>query len=510
MNSLDRGCDVVVGTPGRVFDLFEKGALSFAGIQTVVLDEADHMLDIGFAEDMDKILASINTASNKKPQVLLFSATLPEWIHRNAQKYQSADRIYIDAIGNVTNRTAERIRHLAVPCDGMNLGEALSSLLSFYANGGKAMIFAETKLQVEQLNESIKFAGGCGSLHGDLTQAFREKTLARFRSGQINCLIATDVAARGLDIPDVDIVIQMEPPRHIESFIHRAGRTARAGKEGTCLVMFNPRKDLRNLVAIEKEAGMKFQKVGFPPASSIINNQFSSLLAKVNESEKRQSTEVKSLASRILEHFEGDSVKVIGGLIASMSGAMGVHSRSFFNGSAGMKTLVFKTKSPIAMEKIVSLLKSNIPDLTLTQYSRIVDENGIAFDIRADQMQKVQDAFLNNPKLSSVGTLEDSEIIPDLEFYSKSAFSSGGFSRGASSGGGYRGNFSRGGSRNDSFRSNNSFSRGDNDYGRGRFTQDRIGVRSSYDGRDSRGNQMGSSEYNKHKNTQRKIHVPFI
>lgn len=490
MRQLSKGVDIVVGTPGRVYDLYEKEYLWFDKIQSVVMDEADHMLDIGFEKDMEQILEAIKKSSDAKPQVLLFSATLPEWIHRNAQKHQNADRVYIDAIGNVINRTAEKIKHLAVPCDDFNLGEAVGCLLSFYAQNGKAMIFAETKIQVEQLNEHIKFSGGCGPLHGDLSQAFREKTLSRFRAGQINCLIATDVAARGLDIPDVDVVIQIEPPRHTESFIHRAGRTARAGKDGTCIVLFNPRRNLRELGAIEKEAGVTFTKVPFPSGEKILSNQMAHFINIVSKNSSKSSDEIQTFASKILDHFDGDAVKVTQGLLQSLTGSLSTHLRSSLTGMINFKTFVFKTNTQLPIPRLISLLEDSIPGISISQFSKLIDENGVAFDVRQQDVDKVKSAFGEiGSKLSNFGTLEEPATLSNLEIFSRfNSFSSRSFDR----------------------PNNGSFNRADNGYSRHGFAKDRFSVRSSFDGRDRRGNRPSSGDYNRKSFPARKVHVPFI
>ena len=169
----------------------------------------------------------------------LFSATIPHWVKDIAKEHMSQDFRVIDLCENLTNKTAKNIRHLAVECPWHNRLEALSKLLNTYGGNGKILVFCSTKADCNSLLTSNTITHDVEAMHGDIMQNQRECTMKRFKEGKFQVLVATDVASRGLDIPDVELVIQIEPPKDTESYIHRAGRTARAGKHGTCITIYN-------------------------------------------------------------------------------------------------------------------------------------------------------------------------------------------------------------------------------------------------------------------------------
>uniref|UniRef100_N1R1K3 DEAD-box ATP-dependent RNA helicase 9 n=1 Tax=Aegilops tauschii TaxID=37682 RepID=N1R1K3_AEGTA len=206
MRVLSQGVDVVVGTPGRF----------------VVLDEADQMLSVGFDEAVETILQNVPA----KRQTLMFSATMPPWIRKLMQKYLK-DPVIVDLD---------------------------------HAKGGKCIVFTQTKRDADRLSYTMGRSVQCQALHGDITQQQRERTLQGFREGRFNTLIATDVAARGLDIPNVDLVIHYELPNNSEIFVHRSGRTGRAGKKGTAIVMYSYNQS-RAVRGIENDVGGKFKEL---------------------------------------------------------------------------------------------------------------------------------------------------------------------------------------------------------------------------------------------------------
>jgi len=262
------GLDIVVGTPGRVIDHLERETLSLAAIRHVILDEADEMLSMGFQEDVEKILESA-TADH---QTLLFSATVPKWVKELSSKFLRKDAVTIDTVGAGENRTNTDITHLAISCPPMMRGDTLGDLVKVHAGTyGKCIVFCDTKKDVNELAEHRKLmAIGCAMLHGDIPQAQREATIEKYRSGKLRCLIATDVAARGLDIQGVDLVVQTHPPLNYETYIHRSGRTGRAGRKGVCVTFYSMREQYL-LKLIEHKAGIKFRRVGPPSASDIVN-----------------------------------------------------------------------------------------------------------------------------------------------------------------------------------------------------------------------------------------------
>jgi len=239
---------VVVGTAGRIRDLIERGILDLSDVRIFVLDEADRMLDMGFREDIEFIYSQIP----KKPQVLLFSATLPKSIMKLVDKFISSnyefvrvkpEEVVVDKIDQVLVKVKEEDRY-----------STLKNYLNKH-NDKKVIIFSETKISVEELYKKLKSEGfKVSAIHGDYKQPKREKILKDFRKNNINILVATDVASRGLDIKDINLVINYYLPNNPESYIHRIGRTGRAGREGLAISLysFNENRSFREIKNITK------------------------------------------------------------------------------------------------------------------------------------------------------------------------------------------------------------------------------------------------------------------
>ena len=230
---IDRGADVVIATPGRLLDHFERGRLMMSGIEMLVIDEADRMLDMGFIPDIERICKLLPFTR----QTMFFSATMPPEIQRlteaflhNPIKIETAQR----------SSTAESIlQHLVhAPHDPKAKRDTLRALIRTQDNIKNAIVFANRKTTVALLDKSLRQHGfNAGALHGDMDQSARMKTLAAFRANELTILIASDVAARGLDIPDVSHVFNFDVPTHSEDYVHRIGRTGRAGREGHAFTM---------------------------------------------------------------------------------------------------------------------------------------------------------------------------------------------------------------------------------------------------------------------------------
>uniref|UniRef100_A0A804N582 DEAD-box ATP-dependent RNA helicase 53 n=1 Tax=Zea mays TaxID=4577 RepID=A0A804N582_MAIZE len=255
IKQLNYGVDVVIGTPGRVIDLLKRGALSLAEIRFVVLDEADQMLSVGFDKDVETILERVPP----QHQTLMFSATMPTWIRKLTQKFLNSP-VTVDLVGEDDQKLAEGISLLSVSSENREKPAVLGKLIKEHAKGGKCIVFTQTKRDADRLSHNMSRSFQCEALHGDISQSERERTLAGFRDGRFNILIATDVASRGLDIPNVDLVIHFELPNSSEIFVHRSGRTGRAGKKGTAIVMYNYEQS-RAVRVIERDVGCKFTEL---------------------------------------------------------------------------------------------------------------------------------------------------------------------------------------------------------------------------------------------------------
>ncbi|MBE3038768.1 MAG: DEAD/DEAH box helicase [Chloroflexi bacterium] len=273
ISRLNRGVDVVVGTPGRLIDLLERNALNISQVRTVVLDEADEMLSMGFIEDIETILA--DTPEDR--QTALFSATLPAPIRRLADRYMHAPQSILIQRAQVTLAAIEQRYYLVNQADKL---AALTRLFEIEPVTS-ALIFVRTRVGTGELaNELARRGFPAESLNGDLSQEARERTLNRFRQNQVKVLVATDVAARGLDIDDISHVFNYDLPDDPEIYIHRIGRTGRAGKTGIAISMVTPREK-RLLRQIESLIRQPLTKSALPTEEDIRNHRENELLENV-------------------------------------------------------------------------------------------------------------------------------------------------------------------------------------------------------------------------------------
>lgn len=261
IKSLHRGVDVVVGTPGRVIDHVQRKTLILRDIRTVVLDEADEMLNMGFIDDIERILRE----TPKERQTMLFSATMPEEILRISGKYmREPERVFIDPKRMVVSK----IKQVFYEVREEDKLKALTRLLDV-ESPPMTLVFCHTKREVDDVSVKLQQMGyGAGAIHGDFTQSFRDEMMEKFRNGETDILVATDVAARGLDIPDVSHVINYSIPQNPDGYIHRIGRTGRAGKSGIAITFVTPR-EYRQLRLIEKSAKTTINKAKLPTKDEV-------------------------------------------------------------------------------------------------------------------------------------------------------------------------------------------------------------------------------------------------
>ena len=235
-NMMSRGTDIVVATPGRLEDLMAQGVIDLSEVETIVVDEADHMCDLGFIEPVKRIMRACGDS-----QKLLFSATLDKEVDALVREFLPAPFVY--EVPNEVNDTAN-IVHRVLTVDQEDRSQVLLRLVQ---GEGKSLIFARTKMTAERLSESLTAAGvPAARLHGDLNQNQRNRNLERFMKGHVRVLVATDVAARGIHVDDIALVVQVDPPEEYKTYLHRAGRTGRAGKEGTVVTLI-PRNRRRRM-----------------------------------------------------------------------------------------------------------------------------------------------------------------------------------------------------------------------------------------------------------------------
>lgn len=282
IRALRKGVQIIVATPGRLIDLMERGEANISSVKTVVLDEADEMLDMGFKDDIDSILASTPQEKN----VWLFSATFPKEVERIARTYMN-DPMEI-TIGS-KNAAQKSIEHFVYVIHEKDRYNALKRLLDFYPDI-YGIIFCRTRIETQQVAEKlIKDGYPSASLHGDLSQAQRDQVMRSFREKNVTILVATDVAARGIDVDSVTHVIHYNLPDDNESYTHRSGRTGRAGKTGISMALVNTREKGK-IYGIERQTGLKLQIGQIPDGAAICEKQLFAMIEKmvnvtVNEAE---------------------------------------------------------------------------------------------------------------------------------------------------------------------------------------------------------------------------------
>lgn len=241
---LDKGVDVLIATPGRLLDWFERGKVMLTHVQIIVIDEADRMLDMGFIPDVEKIVSNLH----KREQTLLFSATMPAEVRRLADRFLR-DPAVVEVARPATS--AASVDDVIVGVDAERKRVQLARLLK-QESVGKAIIFCNRKREVASLARWLQREGlNARDIHGDLDQSQRQATLDAFKADQVDYLVATDVAARGLDIDDLPCVVNFDVPHHAEDYVHRIGRTGRAGKTGRAFTLATG-EDGRSLSAIER------------------------------------------------------------------------------------------------------------------------------------------------------------------------------------------------------------------------------------------------------------------
>jgi len=277
IRNLKKGVQIVVATPGRLIDLIERKAIDLGKVKYVVLDEADEMLNMGFRDDIDFVLK--NTVNRES--TWLFSATMPPEV-------RAISRNYMDNHKEVTvgkkNSGNVNIDHQFSIVPAQYRYESLKRLIDFNP-GMYGIIFTRTKADAQEISERLSKAGyDIEALHGDLTQQQRDKVMGRFRSKNLQLLIATDVAARGIDVDGITHVINFELPDDMEVYTHRSGRTGRAGKTGICLSICHSRESFK-IRSLEKMINAKFHKVDIPSGKEVCRKQFFAFMDKLMEAD---------------------------------------------------------------------------------------------------------------------------------------------------------------------------------------------------------------------------------
>jgi len=314
LRRLRRGVDIVVGTPGRVQDHINRGSLDLSNLSYLILDEADEMLNMGFVDDIEKILETVN--EDKK--MLLFSATMPSKIQQIAKKYMGDYELFKVKNRDLTSDLTEQIYFEVNRSDKF---EALCRIVDIEEEFF-GIVFCRTKVDVDDVSQKLSERGySSGALHGDISQAMRERILSQLKSKQINILVATDVAARGIDVNHLSHVINYSLPQDAESYVHRVGRTGRAGNEGTAIT-FVTKDEYRKLLYIQRVSGKNIKKDEIPGVDKIISTKKDRIMKEILKSLETGddvSSTFKEMALELLQESE-NPVDVIASVLSQAFG----------------------------------------------------------------------------------------------------------------------------------------------------------------------------------------------
>ena len=313
IKSLKTGVQIIVGTPGRVMDHMRRKTVKFDNVAMVVLDEADEMLDMGFREDMETIL----TDTPEDRQTIMFSATMPKAIMDIARNFQKDARIIKVVRKELTVSNIEQFYYEVRP---KNKTEVLCRLIDIY-NPRLSVVFCNTKRQVDELISELKgrgyFADG---IHGDMKQQQRDRVMDDFRSGKVDILIATDVAARGIDVDDVDMVFNYDIPQDEEYYVHRIGRTGRAGRSGMAL-SFISGKEVYKLKDIERYCKTKILAKPVPSLDDVKNTKLDNMFDKIRQTiEEGGLTDMVNLVEEHVNQEEYTSMDMAAALLKMLIG----------------------------------------------------------------------------------------------------------------------------------------------------------------------------------------------
>ncbi|XP_047145195.1 nucleolar RNA helicase 2 isoform X1 [Hydra vulgaris] len=408
---LRNGIDFLVGTPGRILDHINKGRLDVSKLQYVILDEADRMMDMGFQESMEEILSYAYTEDNK-PQTLLFSATVPAWLQKNSEKYLTKNLKKFDLIGRDKNKGATTVEHKAIKCTYWDRPSTIKDIIQQYSGKfGKTIIFTSTKQEANELALNSVINMDSQVLHGDIQQKQRELTLQSFRNGKFNCLIATDVAARGLDIPEVDLVIQTEPPKDVDSYIHRAGRTGRAGRKGVCIIFYKPGQEY-GVAAVEHKAGISFTRIGAPQQKDLIAASAEDAVRSLDEVKEDVISYFLDCARDLIEKRGAE--KALAAALAYISGTTEIVNRSMLTSQPGYTTYLMKQNLELRSTGLIWHTLRRYFDQTFIDSIKGMrickDKLGCVFDVPTESIKVIEECW----KGDKFSTLEPITELPEL------------------------------------------------------------------------------------------------
>ncbi|MEW5781660.1 MAG: DEAD/DEAH box helicase [Pseudomonadota bacterium] len=312
LRALSRGAQVIVGTPGRIMDHLERKSLDLGHLRTLVLDEADEMLRMGFIDDVEWILE--HTPATR--QTALFSATMPEPIRRIASRYlREPQQVKIRA----ATATVATIKQKYWKVTGADKLEALTRMLEVEEDFEAAIVFVRTKTATVELAERLEARGyEAAALNGDMTQGLREQVIERLKNGSLDIVVATDVAARGLDVPRISHVINYDIPYDVEAYVHRIGRTGRAGRAGVAILFVSPR-EMRMLKAIERATRQPIEPVGLPSRGEVAERRVQQFRQQILDTLAQENLDFFYDVVRRMESEDGLATRQIAAALAFLA-----------------------------------------------------------------------------------------------------------------------------------------------------------------------------------------------
>lgn len=354
-------------------------------VKFVILDEADQMLNVGFEQDVENILKNVP----EERQTMMFSATLPRWVKSLIKQYLN-DPVHIDAIGEgQSGKMAETITAYGVQVTNSSRRSILVDVITVHADGGKTIVFTQTKRDADEVAAAIALHIPCEPLHGDMAQSERERVLSSFRAGRTSVLVATDIAARGLDIPDVDLVVHYELPRDPEAFLHRSGRTGRAGRSGTAIAMY-ARNEIGYFKRILRETETTGVTVISPPSpEQVVQAAAKQVMHRLDNVDEDVRTYFSPVAKMVLS--SRDPQEALEVALAALSGITTIpEPRSLLTLQEGFTTLKMMSSRgritrighiPAIVSKILSREKASQVGRIMLMQDDAENTEGAAFDV---------------------------------------------------------------------------------------------------------------------------------
>jgi ATP-dependent RNA helicase DDX21 len=345
-------------------------------------------------------------------QTLLFSATMPDWVKKIAAKFLKPSRITVDLVGDEKMKASANVKHLLLPGHYTMRTQLVADVISCYGSGGRCIVFTETKNDATELAGALKL-GTARALHGDIPQNQREVTLAAFRSAKFHTLVATDVAARGLDINDVQVVIQCEPPRDAETYIHRSGRTGRAGNTGISVMLYDRKKEYM-IPQIERKAGFKFERIAPPQPADIAKASAETATGGVLEVADSVVPLFRPAAQELVKATGLPVIDLLAKALAKISGQTEIKRRSLLSSHDDATTLILKSgTSMYSPGSAFNYLREFLSEEVINEVRRMtltVDSMSAVFDVPS-RLEKQFTAEHDGGRF----TIEVAETLPQLQ-----------------------------------------------------------------------------------------------